>query len=287
MKARTFSTVLLVGVVALLVAFECLLPLYVIGSLLCLAALREFYKMAENRGTAPFSAIALAFAVLLLAAGCPGVGLYWLRSTIVTLDGKMGRESLEWLGAGDVLTVVFVISVLGLVALKPTKNNPLARAAVTIFGFIYIPFLFGFLLRMVGHGGGLYLAIYVVAVTKSTDIGAYLAGSWIGKHQMSPQSSPKKTWEGFAGGVLVALAVSLGFAYVWLPGLWWRHALALGLILPPVSVVGDLFESVIKRDTAAKDSGAFIPGIGGALDLIDSILFTAPLFYFYQVLFGL
>ena len=274
MKARTFSTVVLVGVVALLVALDYMTPLYIMASLLCLTALWEFYKMAENKGIVTFKKTAMVFAVAMMVITYPPPRSY---------QNNFLDDGAFWgLIFNGLLLTFFTIGVLGFIALRTTKNNSLATAATTIFGFAYIPFLFSFLLLLVWLGkDGLLLATYLVAVTKSTDIGAYLVGSWIGKHKMSPQTSPKKTWEGFAGGVLMSLMVSLVFAYFLLPHLWWVHAAVLGLILSPVCVVGDLVESVIKRDTEIKDSGAFIPGIGGALDLIDSILFTAPVFFFY------
>jgi phosphatidate cytidylyltransferase len=101
---------------------------------------------------------------------------------------------------------------------------------------------------------------------------------------MIPRISPGKTWEGFAGAIATSLTISLGLT-------WWLgaplHAMslasgvALGLLIPLISVVGDLAESVVKRDASIKDSGRTIPGIGGALDLIDSLLFSAPVLYFY------
>ncbi|MDR1305793.1 MAG: phosphatidate cytidylyltransferase [Verrucomicrobiales bacterium] len=287
MKTRTFSTVVLVGAVALMVALKNVTGLYVIGLILCLGALWEFYKMAEHKGVAPFKKTAMVFAALMMIVIYPGFHYQWVQYGYVTLNDKITGLNANFFNFEQVLPALFIISVLGFAALKPTKNNPLARVAVTVFGFLYIPFLFSFLLRLVPLPNGLLLATYVVVVTKCTDIGAYLVGSCLGKHQMSPQSSPKKTWEGCAGGVLLALTVSLGFAYFLTPELWWRHALILGVLLPPLSVVGDLIESVIKRDTGAKDSGAVIPGIGGALDLVDSMLFTAPVFYFYLVLIRL
>ena len=294
MGKRTFSTVVLIGTVAALVWFNCLSALYVIGALFCLAALWEFYRMVEFKHIVTFKKLAMFFAVLLLVWNHSAVS-EWLKDG--WYHGELRRVSFQFAHVNDsilmnervmtALCALFIISVLGLIALKQTKLNSLATAAVTIFGFFYIPFLFSFLLRLVDSREGLLMAVYVVAVTKSTDIGAYLIGSLIGRHKMSPQTSPKKTWEGFFGGVAVALMVSTGFNLWVLPGWAWYHALILGLILPVACVVGDLAESVIKRDTEIKDSGTFIPGIGGALDLIDSILFTAPLFYFYMVLFKL
>ena len=115
-------------------------------------------------------------------------------------------------------------------------------------------------------------------------MGAYLVGSLIGKHQMIPHISPKKTWEGFCGALALSLCASLGLYKLMpgsLPGLTGTHAVILGLLLGFAAVIGDLAESIIKRSTGVKDSGNFLPGIGGILDLIDSLLFTAPLLFFY------
>ena len=111
-----------------------------------------------------------------------------------------------------------------------------------------------------------------------------LTGSLIGRHQMSPHISAKKTWEGFFGALGLALLCSLGL-FKLMPGhlsvLTWTHATILGLLLGFAAVIGDLAESLIKRSTGVKDSGNLLPGIGGALDLIDSLLFTGPLLFFY------
>jgi len=115
-------------------------------------------------------------------------------------------------------------------------------------------------------------------------MGAYLTGNAIGRHQMIPHISAKKTWEGFFGALGFALLCSLAL-YKLMPGhlsmLNWTHATVLGLLLGFAAVVGDLAESIIKRSTGVKDSGNLLPGIGGALDLVDSLLFTAPLLFFY------
>jgi phosphatidate cytidylyltransferase len=124
----------------------------------------------------------------------------------------------------------------------------------------------------------------LIAVTKFGDMGAYLTGSAIGRHLMTPHISAKKTWEGFFGALGFALFCSL-MLFKLMPGhlsaLTWTHATILGLLLGFGAVVGDLAESIIKRSTDVKDSGSLLPGIGGALDLVDSLLFTAPLLFFY------
>jgi phosphatidate cytidylyltransferase len=121
-------------------------------------------------------------------------------------------------------------------------------------------------------------------VTKFSDMGAYVTGSLIGKHPLVPHISPKKTWEGFFGALAFSIAGGCGLLAL-MPGqlslLTQRDAVVLGLVLGFAAIIGDLAESIIKRSCDVKDSGRFLPGIGGALDLIDSILFTAPLMYFY------
>src|SRR5437016_3276493 len=135
-----------------------------------------------------------------------------------------------------------------------------------------------------GVASGQFYCLYLIAVTKFSDMGAYLTGSAIGRHLMVPQISAKKTWEGFFGALALALLCSLAL-FKLMPGhlamLSWTHATILGLLLGFAAVIGDLAESIIKRSTGVKDSGNFLPGIGGALDLIDSLLFTAPLLFFY------
>ena len=131
---------------------------------------------------------------------------------------------------------------------------------------------------------GQFYCLYLIAVTKFSDMGAYLTGSVFGTHLMVSQISAKKTWEGFFGALAFALFCSL-MLFKLMPGhlsiLNWTHATALGLLLGFAAVIGDLAESILKRSTGVKDSGNFLPGIGGALDLIDSLLFTAPLLFFY------
>ena len=121
-------------------------------------------------------------------------------------------------------------------------------------------------------------------MTKFSDMGAYVTGSLIGKHPLIPHISPKKTWEGFFGALVFSTGGACGLLALMpeqLKYLQQRDAVILGLVLGFAAIFGDLAESIIKRSCDLKDSGKFLPGIGGALDLIDSILFTAPLLYFY------
>src|SRR4051794_36657402 len=171
-------------------------------------------------------------------------------------------------------------------------DAPLRTMAYTLFGLLYVLWLFNFMTKIVyivprspsGAVMGQFYVLYLIAITKFSDMGAYLTGSLIGRHQLIPHISPKKTWEGFFGALGFSLFASL-MLFKLMPGhlsvLNWTHATVLGLLLGFAAVIGDLAESIVKRSTGVKDSGSLLPGIGGALDLIDSLLFTAPLLFFY------
>jgi len=136
---------------------------------------------------------------------------------------------------------------------------------------------------MPGIEGRQYVLFFIL-VTKFSDLGAYVTGSLIGRHKMIPRISPGKTWEGFGGAVVFSTGASLLYASAagtHLAGMTLVHAAALGIILSVGAVIGDLIESLFKREAGVKDSGRLFPGIGGVLDLLDSLLFNAPLMYLY------
>ena len=173
------------------------------------------------------------------------------------------------------------------------SQRSLNAVATTVIGFIYIAFMFSFMARLMfvssdisGPGvPGAWLILWLIAVTKFTDMGAYITGSLIGKNKMIPHISPGKTWEGFFGALLWAQLAGCGLYVLLGDGLEvlgsWTHVIILGFLLALLAVVGDLAESIIKRCFESKDSGKTLPGIGGALDLIDSLCFTAPALYYY------
>ncbi|MGH8048370.1 MAG: phosphatidate cytidylyltransferase, partial [Chthoniobacterales bacterium] len=169
----------------------------------------------------------------------------------------------------------------------------LQTMAYTLFGLLWIPWMFNFITNILflppfdpeSEPTGQYYVLFLVAVTKFSDMGAYVFGSLFGRHQFVPHISPKKTWEGFAGALFASLLASFGLAALIpekLAAFGTLDFVVLGLGLGFAAVVGDLAESIVKRSTSIKDSGGVLPGIGGTLDLIDSLLFTAPLLYFYM-----
>jgi phosphatidate cytidylyltransferase len=190
----------------------------------------------------------------------------------------------------DFETAFLIIFVLGLCLRQfVSRSNTAGILAIstTLFGLMYVPWLLNFIQKINFYPGvdGHYFVLYFVLVTKFSDIGAYCTGSLIGRHKMIPRVSPGKTWEGFGGAIAFSTGASLLFAHLAgarLPGVTWVHAVALGIILSVAAVVGDLIESLFKREAGVKDSGRLFPGIGGILDLLDSLLFNAPLMYVYM-----
>jgi phosphatidate cytidylyltransferase len=160
------------------------------------------------------------------------------------------------------------------------------NATASVFTLIYVPFLGSFVALLLAEGGtsdfdrwddGVKGIIVFILVTIASDIGGYFAGVLFGRHPMAPVISPKKSWEGFAGSIVFCVAVGYALVVYFLDGDWWV-GIALGLIAAVMATLGDLCESVIKRDLGIKDMSQVIPGHGGLMDRLDSVLATiAPI----------
>ena len=238
--------------------------------------LLEFYGLVEKRGLICFKEWGVFGGLLLIA------------STFFYLSGVLGIQEAP-AKANDFETSLLIIFVLGLCVRQfvSTHNTAgLLAISTTLFGLMYVPWLLNFIqkINFFPKANGTYYVLYFILVTKFSDTGAYAVGSLIGKHKMIPRISPGKTWEGFAGAVAVSALASLLFAHFTgerLTGMNWKHAVILGILLSTSAVIGDLIESLFKREAGVKDSGNYFPGIGGILDLLDSLLFNAPLMYLY------
>ncbi|HWL16260.1 MAG TPA: phosphatidate cytidylyltransferase [Opitutus sp.] len=275
MAKRILSTFLLWAiVVGSLVIFRTEGAIALI-TLISVLTLREFFKLMQGVGLVPFDKLGMTFGGLITLAPF--------------LEAKWQLPASHLLAAA---VIVFSVRILG----EREPQNRVEALAATLFGLVYVALMLQYLVRIVlplpgdaiGETGRLLLFVWLVAVSKFCDVGALLTGLAFGKHKMSPQISPKKTWEGAIGGVLVSMLVGAGVA--WLARDHFpAHLtpLVAALIAAPIAVVGivsDLIESVIKRRATIKDSGGIIPGIGGMFDVSDSLILTAPLGYF---LFGL
>ena len=244
--------------------------------LLAGTGLIEFYDLARKIGLPCFK-----------GWGIFG-GLLLMTSTFLYLSGALAISATP-ADANDFETSFLILFVLGLCLRQfVSKSNPEAISAIatTLFGLMYVPWLLNFIQKINFYPDiqGQYYVLYFILVTKFSDLGAYVTGSLFGKHKMIPRISPGKTWEGFVGAIVITTGVSVGYAWIagdHLKGMNTLHAVILGVILSSTAVIGDLIESLFKREAGVKDSGRFFPGIGGILDLMDSLLFNAPLMYLY------
>jgi phosphatidate cytidylyltransferase len=244
---------------------------------LALAGLAEFYGLAEKRDLACFKWCGLLGGALLMV----GTFLH-LTTKYLGINDSPAR-------ANDFETGFLILFVLGLcVRQLASKSNAsgITAIATTLFGLMYVPWLLNFIQKINFFPGvdGKYFVLYFILITKFSDMGAYLVGSLIGRRKMIPRISPGKTWEGFGGAIFLSTISSLVFVHFLgdkMSGMNWIHAVILGVVLSSTAVVGDLIESLFKREAGVKDSGHLFPGIGGILDLLDSLLFNAPIMYLY------
>ncbi len=176
---------------------------------------------------------------------------------------------------------------------RKDNRNAILGLSTTLFGVLYVSWFFSFIVKtylLLPGFEGAKLVLFIVAVTKSGDIGALLIGSVFGKHPLLPNVSPNKSVEGTLGGLLCSALVAV-LCRSWLPPFDQftpGYVALVGCFFGGLGQLGDLSESLIKRDCNVKDSGNFVPGIGGILDLIDSLLFSVPAFYLYMsVVFNL
>jgi phosphatidate cytidylyltransferase len=274
-----FASTITLWTVALLIIFSGYeLAFFALIGTVGLIALWEFYAMLDHKGLPNFKITAMICGAAML------IGSFYYFSHY----GPARSYDYEM-----AVLLFFLLTVITRQMFDGLRDDaPLRTMAYTLFGLLYVLWLYNFITKIVyvtprapnGAVTGQFYVFYCIAITKFSDMGAYLTGSLVGRHPLVPHISPKKTWEGFAGALAFSLLASVGL-FALMPGhlsvLTWTHSIALGLLLGFAAVLGDLAESIIKRSTGVKDSGNMLPGIGGALDLVDSLLFTAPLLFFY------
>ncbi|MBU44355.1 MAG: phosphatidate cytidylyltransferase [Spirochaetaceae bacterium] len=190
-----------------------------------------------------------------------------------------------WTGLFSSVLIVSVILTTSLQLVFRPIDGAIFSASTTIFAPLYVALPLAMIFPLFQLKMGVFYFVFVALATIMTDAGAYFAGKWFGKHNAGLKVSPRKTYEGYIGGVVFAVAFNQGFLYLWqhFTGhggpemLGYLEAGILTAVLSVVSVFGDLVESQLKRDAKIKDSASMIPGHGGILDLIDALLFTVPL----------
>jgi phosphatidate cytidylyltransferase len=226
------------------------------------------------------------FLVLATAAIC--VGVWELRDAVAqgrihvplvpSIAGALAMMTAAYVGGGQALTVSFGLTCVAVLLWRAVDG--LAAAVRDIAGGIfvaaYVPFLASFSILMLAGPNGAWRVFVFILVTVCSDVGGYAVGVVAGRHPMAPSVSPKKSWEGFAGSVgacVVGGALSVSLA---LHGPWWAGAL-VGVAAAVTATVGDLTESTVKRDLGIKDMGSILPGHGGLMDRLDSLLLVAPM----------
>ncbi|MEI6892827.1 MAG: phosphatidate cytidylyltransferase [Pontiella sp.] len=207
----------------------------------------------------------------------------------IAYDGFHLSDNALWC----VLLVVILSNFFRILAYSDLRKG-LESCMGTILGIVYVPLLWSFVIRLFLLGDlsepG-WAAFYVILCMKLADTGGYFFGTRFGKNKLAPTISPKKSWEGLLGGIALCILVNIG---------WWVvskgqinseisfsffHAIVLGVLFPIVGTVGDLVESMFKRAVNVKDSNTMVYGLGGILDMVDSILFAAPMLFIYIELF--
>ena len=237
-------------------------------------ALVEFYSLASKAGCRPQ-----------VVPGC--------SAALVVIASFVFEEASLTVAAVAALS----IAALAAAIIHPDQmKKSLVSVSATVFGVIYVALLAGCLVgvrmipdvapgRAVPHFASKLLTMFF-AIVMMTDTGAYYTGRTIGRHKLAPLVSPGKTIEGAIGGFVMGVVTGILSKLVFFPEIPAAHALALGALIGSIGQIGDLAESMLKRGSNVKDSGNLLPGHGGMLDRVDSILFCAPLLYYYSRLFA-
>jgi len=259
LRKRTFTAVVLLGGVFVVVQYAPDWAFFLLGQAFILGALFEFYKLVEKKDLRPQKALGMLLALLV---------------TLAFIFRSIPLEAALYTG----LLVSGVYFVAAINSQEKLAHFP-ATFAVTLLGMLYISFPLSFLYRIRLEAGPFYL-YFLFGVIFLGDTGAYFIGKPFGRHKMTPVASPKKSWEGSAGGILFALAGAVLARQLLLPEIpLWKAALS-GVVIHAAAQVSDPLESLFKRAVGVKDSSNALPGHGGFFDRIDSLILAGPLFYF-------
>jgi phosphatidate cytidylyltransferase len=234
---------------------------------------KEFFSMARLKGYFPITSIGLIFVALLVL----------FQYFEIEYGGVFSNLLPGLLVLFTFITLLFSLYY---------RKSALASCAVTLFPLLYLALPLSYLIYVrfslgTTEGEGIWWLVYLLLVTKGNDIGALYVGKSMGKHLLAKSVSPAKTMEGALGGLLGSILLSYlmyGIGVVCglsLEGVTWLTLLIYAIVLGLVAQIGDLIESLLKRDAGVKDS-SHLPGLGGILDILDSIIFTAPLLYYLQ-----
>ena len=225
--------------------------------------------------------------MLVVIVAAVGVGVWELRRALVqvsiavplvpSLVGSVSMIVSAYVGGGEALIVTLGLTCVGILLWRVADGvlDAVRDLAGGFFVAVYPSFLAGFAALMLAPDDGARRIVVFILVTVLSDVGGYVFGVLFGQHPMAPSVSPKKSWEGFGGSVLTCVAGGAVAVVLLLDGPWWGGAL-LGACVAVAATVGDLTESTVKRDLGIKDMSTILPGHGGIMDRLDSLLLVAP-----------
>lgn len=265
LKERIVSSILVISITLLIIY---LFPNWVfcaVAAVFITFALYEFYSMVEKKKITVYKYF--------------GTFLGALVPVFTYLEYNMKTE-----GVVVFSIVLFAVFIFARQFAKKDGSDILASTAITLFGILYISWFFTFIIKLKYLPNGSNLVIFLLLLTEGGDAGAYFVGSMIGKHLLIPRISPKKTIEGTVGGFVTILVLAV-LSKPLLPEMSIWQIMIAAVLIGVICPIGDLAESLLKRDCGVKDSGECLPGLGGVLDTIDSLLMTAPMLYFYVMAF--
>lgn len=253
--------------------FSVAIIMTVVFSGLILLAQWEFHHMAAQKGLHEQSLIYLASPLFVGSVFMASFNSSWAPVPLIVLG-----------------SFVFLLLMQHFIY----NQEPITRISISLMGLLYVVVPLSFPIKItfmsyVEGPSGQWWVMFLILVTKASDIGAYFFGKSIGKHYLAPKISPKKTYEGLIGGILFSVIACFAIIYLTPSALKilnypWLYAIVLGIALSVIGLLGDLAESIIKRDAGVKDSNK-LKGFGGLLDLFDSLIFTSPAFYLF-LMFG-
>jgi phosphatidate cytidylyltransferase len=288
--------------VALLCADEWLAPWFPLWFMLALLALGsaalELVELLAANGTRPSGNTVFGGVLALVIANwvphlLDGIGLNSGHSAVASLYDPM--DPITWLSWPFLTFVAVVMAAFVVRSVQfPEAASTMANISGTILVVAYVGLLGSFIIQIRWFDGryhGLLPIVYLIATAKGADTGAYATGRLAGRHKLWPRLSPNKTIEGALGGLVAGITAALIVAAIahfllGVPTLDWPTAAGFGLVVGLTAQLGDLMESMIKRDCARKDASDAVPGFGGVLDVLDSLLFAAPVAFGYWLWFG-
>lgn len=261
MKKRLPTAIVLIGLFFLIIQYGSRTLLFIVLQAIILAALFEFYALADKKKLHPQSALGAGLSVLL------GLAFFWPDA--LPLD-------LALFGA------IFFLGVYSLFAFNRVESLPYLTQSITVtfFGVIYLSFTLNHLFLLRSERGP-FIIYFLCAIILLGDTGAYLVGVLLGRHKMAPLASPNKTLEGSAGGLLFGILGAWAARTLLLPDINLGLALGTGAAVHAVAQLSDPLESLFKRAVGVKDSSNILPGHGGFLDRFDSFILAGPFFYYF------